>query len=298
MNQQAYKIKFSRRLGTWVAVSELTRGASKGSGGSAGGGTPAVATRVGGLRQLVVALVLGGMLPGLGWAQVVADPNGGAHRPGITTTANGTALVNLVAPNAAGLSHNQFSTFSPQGRGVVLNNSTQMGVSQIGGQAMQNPNLSQPAKAALLEVTQQRSALQGTLEAFGGKLDVLVANQHGVTINGLTTLNVGRLGVTTGQVLPQADGTVRIGVRQGDVLIDRGGIDTKGLNAFDVVSRSIAVHGPVSDSSAGGAKADVNLVAGMNTYDPRTGQNEAMAPDGSKAPALGISGDALGAMYG
>ncbi|MGC3030603.1 ESPR-type extended signal peptide-containing protein, partial [Burkholderia sp. DN3021] len=26
MNQQAYKIKFSRRAGTWVAVSELTRG--------------------------------------------------------------------------------------------------------------------------------------------------------------------------------------------------------------------------------------------------------------------------------
>ncbi|MGC3030429.1 filamentous hemagglutinin N-terminal domain-containing protein, partial [Burkholderia sp. DN3021] len=74
----------------------------------------------------------------------------------------------------------------------------------------------EPLTAALLEVTQQRSALQGTLESFGGKLDVLVANQHGVTINGLTTLNVGRLGVTTGQVLPQADGTVRIGVTQGD----------------------------------------------------------------------------------
>ncbi|WP_232467452.1 filamentous hemagglutinin N-terminal domain-containing protein [Burkholderia ubonensis] len=77
-------------------------------------------------------------------------------------------------------------------------------------------------------MTQQRSTLQGALEAFGGKLDVLVANQHGVTINGLRTLNVGRLGVTTGQVLPQADGTVRVGVRQGDVLIERGGIDTKG----------------------------------------------------------------------
>ncbi|WP_198390826.1 filamentous hemagglutinin N-terminal domain-containing protein, partial [Burkholderia ubonensis] len=301
MNQQAYKNKFSRRVGTWVAVSELTRGASKGSGGASGEGAPAAAVRagvMGGLKRLVMALVLGGMLPGLGWAQVVADPDAGAHRPGITTTANGTALVNLVAPNAAGLSHNQFSAFSPQGRGVVLNNSTQMGVSQIGGQAMQNPNLTQPAKAALLEVTQQRSALQGTLEAFGGKLDVLVANQHGVTINGLTTLNVGRLGVTTGQVLPQADGTVRIGVTRGDVRIDRGGIDTKGLSAFDVVSRSIAVHGPVSDSSAGGAKADVNLVAGMNTYDPRTGQYAATAADGSKAPALGISGDALGAMYG
>ncbi|KWO21689.1 hemagglutinin repeat-containing protein, partial [Burkholderia ubonensis] len=299
MNQQAYKIKFSRRLGTWVAVSELTRGASKGSGGATGEGAPAAAVRagvMGGLTQLVMALVLGGMLPGLAWAQVVADPSGGAHRPGITTTANGTALVNIVAPNAAGLSHNQFSAFSPVGRGVVLNNSPQMGVSQIGGQAMQNPNLSQPAKAALLEVTQQRSALQGTLEAFGGKLDVLVANQHGVTINGLTTLNVGRLGVTTGQVLPRADGTVRVGVKQGDVLIDGRGIDTKGLSAFDVVSRSIAVHGQIWDSS--GVEADVRLVAGPTTYDPQTGHYEATAPDGSKAPALGISGNALGAMYG
>ncbi|MGC3030547.1 hypothetical protein ACPUER_36525, partial [Burkholderia sp. DN3021] len=47
-----------------------------------------------------------------------------------------------------------------------------------------------------------------------------------------------------------------------------------------------------------GVGADVRLVAGMNTYDPRTGQDAATAPDGSKAPALGISGDALGAMYG
>ncbi|MGC3030581.1 filamentous hemagglutinin N-terminal domain-containing protein, partial [Burkholderia sp. DN3021] len=301
MNQQAYKIKFSRRAGTWVAVSELTRGASKGSGGGTGASTSGAVLerfRVGGLKRLVAALVLGGMLPGPTWAQVVSDPGAGANRPGVTTTANGTDLVHIVKPNAAGLSHNKFSEFSPVGRGVVLNNSAQSGVSQIGGFAMGNPNLSAPAKAALLEVTQQRSALQGTLESFGGKLDVLVANPHGVTINGLTTLNVGRFGVSTGQVLPQADGSVRLGVTQGDVLIERGGIDTKGLSVFDVVSRSIVINGPVSDSSAGGAKADVNMVAGLTTYDPRTGQYEVNAANGSKAPALGISGGALGAMYG
>ncbi|WP_232439425.1 filamentous hemagglutinin N-terminal domain-containing protein [Burkholderia ubonensis] len=275
------------RMVAGMPVWEVSRG--RGSGGW----SRARAQRRSGAAS---AALLGVTGPSLVFAAVVADPNGGAQRPDMTTTANGTDLVNIVAPNAAGLSHNKFSEFSPLGRGVVLNNSVQPGESQIGGMAVRNPNLMQPATRALLEVTQQRSALQGTLEAFGGKLDVVVANQHGVTINGLTTLNVGRLGVTTGQVLPQADGTLRFGVTQGDVLIDHGGIDTKGLNMFDVVSRNIVVTGPISDSS--GVGADVRLVAGMNTYDPRTGQYEATAPDGSKAPVLGISGGALGAMYG
>ncbi|KVN32300.1 hypothetical protein WJ64_11395 [Burkholderia ubonensis] len=271
-----------------VPVSEVSRGRGKGGRGSAR------SQRRSGIASAVLLGVAG---PSLAFAAVVADPNAGAQRPGMTTTANGTDLVNIVAPNAAGLSHNKFSEFSPVGRGVVLDNSTQNGVSAIGGYATKNPNLSQPAKTVLLEVTAPvRSVLQGTLESFGGKADVLLADQHGVTVNGLTTLNVGRFGVTTGQVLPQADGTVRFGVTQGDVLIDRGGIDTKGLSAFDVVSRSIVINGPVSDSS--GVGADVRFVAGSNTYDPQTGNYVATAPDGSKAPALGISGGALGAMYG
>lgn len=285
MNRNMFRLVPSIVAG--MPVSEVSRGIGKGGRGR---------TRAQRRSGLASAALLGVMGPSLVFAAVVADPSGGAQRPDMKTTANGTDLVNIVAPNAAGLSHNKFSEFSPVGRGVVLNNSVQPGESQIGGMAVQNPNLMQPATRALLEVTQQRSALQGTLEAFGGKLDVVVANQHGVTINGLTTLNVGRLGVTTGQVLPQADGTLRFGVTQGDVLIDHGGIDTTGLNMFDVVSRSIVVTGPISDSS--GVGADVRLVAGMNTYDPRTGQYEATAPDGAKAPASGISGGALGAMYG
>ncbi|WP_232487598.1 C80 family cysteine peptidase [Burkholderia ubonensis] len=287
MNKNVFRLVLNVAIGMLVPVSEVSRGRGKGGRDSA---------RAQRRRGVASAVLLGAAGPSLVYAAVVADPSAGAQGPGVTKTANGTDLVHIVAPNAAGLSHNKFSEFSPVGHGVVLNNSTTPGVSQIGGLAMQNPNLSQPARAALLEVTQQRSTLQGTLEAFGGKLDVLVANQHGVTINGLRTLNVGRLGVTTGQVLPQADGTVRVGVRQGDVLIERGGIDTQGLSAFDVVSRSIAVHGPISDSS--GVGADVRLVAGSTTYDPQTGDYAATSPDGSAAPALGISGEALGAMYG
>ncbi|WP_143137210.1 two-partner secretion domain-containing protein, partial [Burkholderia ubonensis] len=288
MNKNVFRLVLNVAVGMLVPVSEVSRGRGKGGRGSAR------SQRRSGIAS---AVLLGAAGPSLAFAAVVADPNAGAQRPGMTTTANGTDLVNIVAPNAAGLSHNKFSEFSPVGRGVVLDNSTQNGVSAIGGYATKNPNLSQPAKTVLLEVTAPvRSVLQGTLESFGGKADVLLADQHGVTVNGLTTLNVGRFGVTTGQVLPQADGTVRFGVTQGDVLIDRGGIDTKGLSAFDVVSRSIAINGPVSDSS--GVGADVRVVAGSNTYDPQTGNYVATATDGSKAPALGISGGALGAMYG
>ncbi|WP_060150516.1 ESPR domain-containing protein [Burkholderia ubonensis] len=52
MNQRAYKIKFGRRLGTWMAVSELTRGASKGSGGTPGDWAPGEAVRAGAMSGL------------------------------------------------------------------------------------------------------------------------------------------------------------------------------------------------------------------------------------------------------
>lgn len=291
VNRNVFRLVLNRVAGMPVPMpaAEVSRGRGKlGCGGVR-------AQRRGGAA---CAALLGVAGPSLAFAAVVADPNGGAQRPGMATTANGTDLVNIVAPDATGLSHNKFNEFSPVGRGVVLNNSVRPGESQIGGMAAQNPNLMQPATRALLEVTQQRSVLQGTLEAFGGKLDVLVANQHGVTINGLTTLNVGRLGVTTGQVLPQAAGQLRLGVTQGDVLIDHGGIDTQGLDMFDVVSRSIAVRGPIHDSSRA-AGADVRLVAGATAYDPQTGHYEAIAADESKAPVQeGISGELLGAMHG
>lgn len=289
VNRNVFRLVLNRVAGMPMPAAEVSRGRGKlGCGGVR-------AQRRGGAA---CAALLGVAGPSLAFAAVVADPNGGAQRPGMATTANGTDLVNIVAPDATGLSHNKFNEFSPVGRGVVLNNSVRPGESQIGGMAAQNPNLMQPATRALLEVTQQRSVLQGTLEAFGGKLDVLVANQHGVTINGLTTLNVGRLGVTTGQVLPQAAGQLRLGVTQGDVLIDHGGIDTQGLDMFDVVSRSIAVRGPIHDSSRA-AGADVRLVAGATAYDPQTGHYEAIAADESKAPVQeGISGELLGAMHG
>ncbi|MGC3030628.1 hemagglutinin, partial [Burkholderia sp. DN3021] len=100
------------RMVAGMPVWEVSRGRGNGGWGR---------TRAQRRSGAASAALLGVTGPSLVFAAVVADPNGGAQRPDMTTTANGTGLVNIVAPNAAGLSHNKFSEFSPVGRGVVLN---------------------------------------------------------------------------------------------------------------------------------------------------------------------------------
>ena len=49
-------------------------------------------------------------------------------------------VVEIVRPNGAGLSHNQYSQFDVGGNGVVLNNSAINTQTQLGGWVNGNPN--------------------------------------------------------------------------------------------------------------------------------------------------------------
>ena len=53
--------------------------------------------------------------------EIAADSTAAAaHRPQVDTAGNGVALVDIVTPNAAGLSHNKYPRFDVDTRGAIL----------------------------------------------------------------------------------------------------------------------------------------------------------------------------------
>lgn len=198
MNQNRYRLVFNKQRGMLMAVAECASGAHKAASGERAGGA-ARANRVK-LRPMVWALLvsMGGVQ--LAAAQIVSDPRAG-HGPAVTTAPNGTPLVGISTPSAAGVSHNQYQQFSVDQRGAILNNATVITQTQLGGYVPGNANLgaSGPARMILNEITgTSPSQLNGYIEIAGQKPDVIIANVNGLSLNGVGFLNVNRATLTTG----------------------------------------------------------------------------------------------------
>ena len=101
------------------------------------------------------------------------------------------------------MSHNKFSAFSIEQKGVILNNATNAVQTQLGGWVQGNANLgTTPARVILNEVTgTNRSLLQGYAEVAGHRADLIIANPNGITVNGGGFINTARATLTTG--MPQ-----------------------------------------------------------------------------------------------
>ena len=215
------------------------------------------------------------------------------HRPDVDQAPNGVPLVNIAAPSQSGLSHNQYSYFNVRNQGAILNNSTKDGQSLLGGIVTYNPNLgvSGSAKTILNEVTSSnRSQIQGYIEVFGQKADVILANPNGVTINGGGFINTDRATVTTGKPLLMGDSLRGFEVRQGDVTVEGLGINASNLTAFDIVSRASEINAEVHAQN-------LNIIAGQNRYDMVSGQVSALEADASEKPKIAIDTSLLGGMY-
>ena len=225
--------------------------------------------------------------------QVVADPGApAAQRPTMTESLNKTPVQNIVAPNASGLSHNKLQQFNVDQRNLIINNSRVNAVSSIGGAVVANPNLAGgEARIILNEVTSgSRSVLQGNQELLGGRAAYILANPNGITCDGCGFLNFPRVTMTTG--VPVIDGDVLRGLRVngGDVRIGAAGLNTQGLDAFDILSRALVVEGVLK-------APELRVVAGRNevAYDSLVATP--LTPDGSAAPSWAIDSSVLGGMY-
>lgn len=243
---------------------------------------------------LVVLLVLEPFSFAMAGGITVAPGAPASKQPTMDAAPNGVQVVNIVKPNASGLSHNQFDQFNVPSQGVIINNSNKVGVSQLGGAISGNANFGGGAEARIIlnEVTgSSRSRIEGYTEIFGFAAQYILANPNGISVNGGGFINTPKATLTTG--VPHFDGAgglLGLDVRRGDVVIEGQGLNAGNLDAFEIVSRTAKINAELH-------ARNLSIIAGQGSYDPATGQSTPLAPDGSTAPMFALDSTALGGMY-
>jgi len=197
-------------------------------------------------------------------AQGALTPTPGPGGTPIIDNSHGVPVIDIVAPNASGLSHNQFLDYNVGKPGLVLNNALQAGQSQLAGQLGANPQFQGHAASTILNevVGQNASRIEGAQEIFGQKADYLLANPNGITLNGGSFINttragflVGKTDIHEGQIRHfdsrDASGTLNV--------LGRGQSNAGG--ALDLIAPRIDSTGHLL------AKGQLNLTIGHNLVD-------------------------------
>lgn len=241
-----------------------------------------------------VALMMATCLTHPSWlhAQVTAADGS----TGVYNAPNGVPIVDIAKANASGLSHNRFTEYNVDPRGLVLNNANSDQIqrqSQLAGQIMFNPRLgSQEASVILNEVVApNRSNLAGYTEVVGKNADVVVANPYGITCNGCGFINTPNVTLSTGA--PSINGAqVFTGghTAQGDILITGNGLDATGQDYMSLVARSVKVDGQINAEN-------LTIAAGVGEWDHDNRTFTAGGTGTGATPAYAIDSTALGGIY-
>lgn len=206
---------------------------------------------------------------------------------------NGVPVVNIAAPNQAGISHNQYQQYNVGQEGLILNNATgQLNQTQLAGLIQNNPNLKagHEATAIINEVVgANRSQLQGYTEVAGRAANVMVANPYGISCNGCGFINTPNVTLTTGKPQFDANGNLAaLEVSRGSVIVEGKGLDGSNADGVSIVARATAIN-------AGIHARDLSMMLGAN----RIGADGSVTPivgEGA-APSVAVDTSALGGMY-
>ncbi|WP_244100040.1 filamentous hemagglutinin N-terminal domain-containing protein [Burkholderia ambifaria] len=204
--------------------------------------TPAARTTL--AAALTLAMPILAAQPAFAQPGLVVDPNA-ANRPGITNGPNGTPIVGINAPDAAGISANRFTEYNVGPAGLVLNNSVNGTNTQLAGYIDGNARLGgRAAQVILNQVTGgNASVLAGATEVAGQQARVIVANPNGIGVNGASFINASRVSLVAGTTEFDEDGRIaRFRTENGRITIDGAGLDARNLDQLDLVSRSLKVN--------------------------------------------------------
>lgn len=203
---------------------------------------------------------------------------------------NGVPIVNIVAPNTTGLSHNRFLDFNVPAQGMVFNNSTTDGTSALAGVLSANPNLGgQAASLILNEVTGfNASQLRGYAEVFGQSAALIIANPNGIYVNGAGFINTPRVTLTTGSPKINNNNLSGFNINGGSIQLDGAAIDARTVQTTDLVARNILLNAAFVTSG------DARLYAGQGIWEYAGGNFNTSS--NSTASSLAIDATNLGAM--
>ncbi|WP_271270852.1 two-partner secretion domain-containing protein [Aliamphritea hakodatensis] len=214
----------------------------------------------------------------------------GAQQPAVLQAANGVPQVNIKTPNSAGLSHNSYSAFDIDPRGVILNNSRTDVNTQLGGFVTANPEMAGgEARVILNEInSNKRSDINGFIEIAGKRADVIVANPSGISCKNCGFINAQQGTLTTGEV--RFNGGQIEGYK-----VEQGSIELNGFNAEDadyasIISRAVEINGDVRAQ-------ELRVTTGLNTVDAANLSVQRDTATATAAPQFSLDVKALGGMY-
>ncbi|HBW8901446.1 filamentous hemagglutinin N-terminal domain-containing protein [Klebsiella quasipneumoniae] len=191
---------------------------------------------------------------------VYADPSSYTHK-------SGANVIDIEAPNAAGVSHNLYREFNVGPNGTILNNSASDVNHSTHGNIAKNNNLTNGSASVILnEVTSNKmSNLKGFIEVNGQKADVVIANPNGISCSGCSFINTNKAVLTTGQVNLSDTGAIdSYTVTQGKITIGDKGMNASSNYAI-LLADAIAINGTLNAASTA-------LSAGNFTYNNATGE--------------------------
>ena len=289
MNKGLHRIIFNKKHGTMVAVAENTNSQGKGrQAGSSSSHTVSDNSHVSlgstlktTLKTLVCSLVsLSIVVPAN--AQIITDKSAPKNQQAVILKANtGAPLVNIQTPNGKGLSHNRYTQFDVDARGVLLNNDRN-----------HNPFLAKGSAGLILnEVRGAASKLNGIVTVSGQKADVIVANPNGIVVNGGGFKNVGRGILTTGTPQIGKDGSLTgFDVRKGTFTVGSAGWNDKGgADYTEILARAAFLQGKLQSKN-------LTVSTGAQKVDYSNGSISEGLAEGTR-PITAIDTAALGGMY-
>ncbi|MFO3724081.1 hemagglutinin repeat-containing protein [Pseudomonas sp. HLMP] len=201
-------------------------------------------------------------------AQGGLQPAPGPGGTPIINNGHGVPVIDIVAPNPHGLSHNQFLDYNVGKPGVVLNNALQAGQSQLAGALAANPQFQGQAASTILNevISRNASLIEGPQEIFGRPADYILANPNGITLNGGSFINTTRAGFLVGTPVVQEQQLKYLDTLQASGSLQvLGGGQSNAEGALGLIAPRIDSQGLLS------AKTDLDLTVGRNRIDAASG---------------------------